>query len=173
MSRAMMLAAAAVLALSTQASADKKPKSPPAETSATIGGKSVKIAYHAPSARGRKIFGDLVPHGKVWRTGANQATTLTTEGDIQIKDLKISKGSYSLFTIPTEGGLTLIVNKQTGQWGTKHDEKQDLGRVQMEVGKPEKPVEALEIKLSGEGDAGKLSIAWENLSASVPLSAAK
>jgi hypothetical protein len=163
------------VAIATPAlAADKPPpKSPPAETSATIGGKEVKIVYSAPSVRGRKIFGDLVPYGQVWRTGANAATTLTTEGELDLKGLKVPKGKYTLYSLPTEGGLTLIVNKQTGQWGTKYDESQDLGRVPMEVSKPAAPVEKMEIKLTGEGDKGTLTIAWENVSATLPIAAAK
>jgi len=159
-----------MVALSAEAADKKPPKSPPAETSATIGGKQVKIDYGAPSARGRKIFGELVPHGKVWRTGANAATTLTTDADLDIKGLKVPKGKYTLFTLPTDNGMALIVNKQTGQWGTEYDDSKDLGRVQMDVSKPEKPVEKMEIKLAPAGDdKGTLTIAWENLSASVPV----
>jgi len=157
------------------AMAEKKaPLSPPAETSMKLGGKEVKIAYSAPSMRGRKVFGDLVAYGKVWRTGANAATALTTEVDLDVKGLKVPKGSYTLFTLPTEGGLALILNKQTGQWGTKHDESQDLGRVAMDMSKPAAPVEKLAITLGAAGDdKGTLTIAWENVSASVPVAVAK
>src|SRR5437016_1994559 len=113
---------AALLLTAAGAALSDKPKSPPAETTAVIGGKEVKIDYSAPSMRGRKIFGELVPYGTVWRTGANAATTLITGVDLDVKGLKVPKGKYTLFSLPTEGGLTLIVNKQTGQWGTKHDE---------------------------------------------------
>src|SRR5205085_4798989 len=127
------LAVAMAFGVAAEAADKKAPKSPPAETSATIGGVHVKIDYSAPSARGRKVFGELVPYGKVWRTGANAATTLTAGGDITIKDLKVPKGKYTLYSLPSDGGLTLIVNKQTGQWGTEYDGSKDLGRVKMDV----------------------------------------
>ena len=166
--------AIAVLALATSGAAlgQKKKASPPAETSVVLGGKSVKIDYSAPSVKGRKIFGDLVPYGEIWRTGANAATTLTTDADLDLKGLKVPKGKYTLYSIPTETGLTLVVNKQTGQWGTVHDAKQDLGKVEMEVGKPEAPVEIFTITLKGAGDnKGTLTIAWDKLTASVPFTA--
>jgi hypothetical protein len=166
--------AIAVLALGLGgfALAQKQKASPAATTSATIGGKLVTIDYSAPSVRGRKIFGDLVPYGKIWRTGANSSTTLTTEGNLEVKGLKIPKGKYSLYSLPREGGLTLVVNKQTGQWGTEYDAAQDLGRVEMEVGKPGTPVETMTITLKATGnDKGTLVIAWANLTASAPITA--
>ena len=164
--------AALALGISFVAWAKKAPASPPAETSATIGGKQVKIDYSAPSAKGRKIFGELVPNGEVWRTGANAATTLTTEVDLLVKDLKVPKGKYTLFTLPAEGGLTLIVNKQTGQSGLEYDAKQDLGRVKMTVSKPAAMVEQLKYTLSATGgNKGKLQLAWEHSEAAVTFTA--
>jgi hypothetical protein len=160
------------LALVGLAIAQKKVASPPAQTSATIAGKLVKIDYSAPSVRGRKIFGDLVPYGKIWRTGANASTTLTTEANLELKGLKIPKGKYSLYSLPREGGLTLVVNKQTGQWGTDYDAAQDLGRVELETGKSDAPVETMAITLKATGDnKATLTIAWDKLTASVPFTA--
>jgi len=148
----------------------KKPLSPPATASAAIGGKSITVNYSAPSKRGRTIMGDLVPYGKVWRTGANAATTLVTEGDLMIGSLHVPAGKYTLYTIPGEKNWTLIVNRQNGQWGTNYDEKQDLGRVQMNV----KPVkDAVETFVIGVKEVGKqsglLTLTWENTEASVPI----
>ena len=166
--------AVAVLALGlgvgTAALAQKKKASPAAETSVTLAGKHVVIDYSAPSVKGRKIFGDLVPYGQIWRTGANAATTLTTDADLDLKGLKIPKGKYTLYSIPTETGFTLVVNKQTGQWGTVHDAAQDLGKVELEVGKPEAPAEIFSITLKGAGEnKGTLTIAWDKLTASAPF----
>src|SRR5687767_13625148 len=117
----------------------KKPLSPPQEVKYSAGtNKTVTINYSAPSKRGRAVMGSLVPYGKVWRTGANAATTLTTTTDLMIGSLHVPAGKYTLFTIPGEREWTLIVNKQTGQWGTNYDQKQDLGRVKMTV----KPLKA-------------------------------
>ncbi|HEX4383867.1 MAG TPA: DUF2911 domain-containing protein [Myxococcales bacterium] len=168
------IAAGALLTLSvaTFAFAQKKQASPPAQTSATFGGKAVKIDYSAPSVRGRKIFGDLVPLGKVWRTGANASTTLTTDVNLEMKGLKIPKGKYSLYSVPRDGGFTLIVNKQTGQWGTDFDATQDLGRVELDAGKADASVETMVITLKAAGDAkGTLTIAWDKLTASAPFTA--
>lgn len=147
----------------------KKPLSPPAKAEAEIGGKSITIAYSAPSIRERVIMGGLVPYGKVWRTGANAATTLVTEVDLMIGSLHVPAGTYTLYTIPNEKEWTLIVNRQTGQWGTRYDESQDLGRVPMKVRGVAEPVETFVISLEpGEGK-GTLRMTWENTEASVPL----
>ena len=148
----------------------KKPLSPPAKAEATIGGKKLSVDYSAPSKRGRTIMGELVPYGKVWRTGANAATTLTTATDLMIGSLHVPAGTYTLFTIPGEKEWTLIVNKQTGQWGTRHDASQDLGRVKMTVKALEQPVETFTIGIKpGSGNKGTLALAWENTEASVPV----
>ena len=148
----------------------KKPLSPAAKAEATIGGKSLAISYSAPSKRDRAIMGGLVPYGKVWRTGANAATTLTTDSDLMIGKLHVPAGTYTLFTIPGEKEWTLIVNKQTGQWGTSYDESQDLGRVAMAVKSVKSPVETFTIGIKpGAAKNGTLSMAWENVEASVPV----
>lgn len=146
--------------------AKKKPLSPPAKAEATLNGKKVTIDYSAPSKRDRVIMGELVPYGKVWRTGANAATTLTTATDLMIGSLHVPKGTYTLFTIPGEKEWTLIVNKQTGQWGTDYDAAQDLGRVKMTVAPVENTVETFAIGLDKA-----LTMTWENTRASVPVMA--
>ena len=148
----------------------KKPLSPPAKAEATIGGKHITIDYSAPSKRNRVIMGELVPYGKVWRTGANAATTLTTDGELMIGKLHLAPGTYTLYTIPGEKEWTLIVNKQTGQWGTNYDEAQDLGRVPMKVTALKDTVETFAIALEpGKANRGTLTLTWENTQASVPV----
>jgi hypothetical protein len=173
MRNTIALAAALCLTASVavgQNHGDKKPLSPPAKAEATIGGKTLSVAYNAPSKRGRAIMGGLVPYGKVWRTGANQATTLTTASDLMIGSLHVPAGTYTLFTIPGEKEWTLIVNKQTGQWGTNYDAAQDLGRVKMTVTPVKENVETFAIDLKpGKGSAGTLTMTWENTQASVPV----
>jgi len=146
--------------------APKKPLSPPAKAEATLNGKKVTIDYSAPSKRNRVIMGELVPYGKVWRTGANAATTLTTAADLMIGTLHVPKGSYTLYTIPGENEWTLIVNKQTGQWGTNYDAAQDLGRVKMTVTPVKDTVETFVI-----GIDKTLTLTWENTRAQVPVMA--
>lgn len=117
-------------------------------------------------------MGDLVPFGKVWRTGANEATTLTTDRDLMIRSLHVPAGTYTLFTVPGEQDWTLIVNKQTGQWGTRYDESQDLGRVPMNVVSLDEPVESFLISIEPTDDGrGMLKLIWENTEANVPIMA--
>ena len=145
--------------------AKKAPLSPPQEVKWATNGKSITVNYSAPSVRGRKIMGELVPFGKVWRTGANAATRLTTTTDIMLGGLHVPAGTYTLFTIPGEKEWTLIVNKQTGQWGSSYDEKQDLGRVKMNVAPTKSPVELFAIAV----DDKALTLQWENTRAWVPV----
>jgi hypothetical protein len=148
--------------------------SPPAETTATIGGKTITIKYSAPSVRGRKVFsedGILKKDGTypVWRAGANNATALETTGDIMIGSLHVPAGKYTIY-VALENPWKLIINKQTGQWGTVYDAKQDLGRVPMTMSKPASMVEQYKMTLTSTGaNAGKLTLEWENTSASVPI----
>jgi hypothetical protein len=144
-------------------------KSPSAEASVTLGGQTITIEYNAPSASGRAVGGGLVPYGKVWRLGADAATTLTTTADIMIGDLKVPKGVHTLYILASESGWNLIVNKQTGQWGTVYTEAQDLGRTDMKVSKTSAPIEKLDIALKGSGKAGTLEISWGNTKATVPV----
>ncbi len=144
--------------------------SPPAETSVAISEKKVAIAYSRPSIRGRKIMGGLVPYGQVWRTGANAATQLTTEADLDLNGLKVPAGKYTLFTLPGEKQWLLIVNKQTGQWGTEYNQGQDLGRVKMNAGRSDRPIETFTVTLkSNVGNRGNLEMAWENTALTVPF----
>ena len=151
--------------------AQEKPRlSPKTQATGSIAGKKITIDYGAPSVRGRKIMGELVPYGKVWRTGANEATTLTTESDLVIGTVNVPAGKYTLFTLPTAEGWTLIINRQTGQWGTNYDESQDLGRVPMKVVALKAPVETMNISIAGGADKkGTLKLAWENTEVSVPV----
>lgn len=160
-----------VLALAGLSLAQQKkaPASPAAETSVMLDGKAVSIKYNSPSMKGRKIFGGLVPYGEVWRAGANSATALHTDADLMIGSVSVPKGDYTIYVIPTEKDWTLIVNKQTGQWGTQYGEGQDLGRVKMALKPAAAPVESFKISLSGSGKAGSLQMEWENSIATVPM----
>src|SRR5687767_4572105 len=98
--------------------------SPAATATGKIGAANVSVNYSSPSVKGRTIWGDLVPYGKVWRAGANEATVFQTDRDITIEGKKLPAGKYSFFTIPTENEWTLIFNKQPEQWGAyKYDDK--------------------------------------------------
>lgn len=110
----------------------KPPLSPAEKATVTLSNKPLVIYYCAPSLKGRTIGDQIVPYEQVWRTGANTATTLVTQSKLRIgKDLIVDPGTYTIYTIPSRSGWTLIVNKQTGQWGTVYNKDQDLGRVKM------------------------------------------
>jgi len=144
--------------------------SPPAETSATIGGKKITIKYSSPRMRGRKIMGGLVPFGQVWRTGADSATSMSTEANLQIGDLKLPKGNYTIYTIPQPNEWALIVSKELGQWGTEYHKNLDFGRTKMAVKTLGAPAENFEIKIAGQGaSSGLLTMTWEKTQASIPV----
>ncbi|HEX4757539.1 MAG TPA: DUF2911 domain-containing protein [Terracidiphilus sp.] len=181
MNRGILLAAALIAAtpLLAQNAPKKPPVSPPADASATIGGKTVSVHYNSPAVKGRegqiftkdgKISHD--PHYPVWRAGANPATLFKTEGDITVGDLKVPAGTYTLFVdISDPDNWTLIVNKQTGQWGLAYDGSQDLGKTKMTMSKPPAMVENLVYTITDNGGGkGTLTLAWEDHSASVPIS---
>ena len=171
MRKLITLSACLLFSLSVAAQEPKKPLSPPATTETTIAGKHITINYSAPSRRDRRIMGELVPFGKVWRTGANKATTLESNGDLMIGGLHVPAGTYTLFTLPNEKEWTLIVSKQAGLWGTNnYDEQQDLGRVKMTVKPLKGTVETFVIGLVPAGsNKANLKLAWENIEASVPV----
>ena len=161
-------------ALAMTASLSFAQKSPPEETSVTIAGKNITIKYSAPSVRGRQIFGDggLLSHDRhypVWRAGANAATALHTDADLDIQGLEVPAGDYTLFAnVADPDHWELIVSKATKEWGLAYDASKDLGRVKMEMSKPSAPIEVYKMTLSSAGDhAGKLQMEWENHIASV------
>jgi hypothetical protein len=106
-----------------------------------VAGKKITVDYYAPSTHGRKVMGGLVPYGQVWCTGANIATGFTTEADLHIGTLKLPKGTYSIWTLPTEKEWTLIVNKESGQFHLNYNSSLDFGRTKMNLRKLETPVE--------------------------------
>jgi len=144
--------------------------SPQASVAATIGGDPINIEYYAPSMHGRKIMGGLVPFGVVWCTGANWATKITTQADLQIGGLKLPAGSYSIWTLPNQNEWTLIINKQTGQFHLNYDSSQDFGRAKMNLKTLAEPVETFKIELRSDGgNKGTLALLWETTEASIPF----
>ncbi len=130
----------------------------------------VSVNYGRPSMRGRAIMGHLVPWHRVWRTGANEATHLKTNFDMMLGDAPVLKGRYTLWTIPGEDRWTIIVNKQTGQWGTRYDERQDLARFDVKPEHLSSVVDTFRISLEATG-AGKgvMKLMWEKTVVQVPF----
>jgi hypothetical protein len=159
----MMILSAALLPVQGQ----PQRLSPPGTAEFTLNGKKITVAYSRPSMRGRKIMGGLVPYDKVWRTGANAATSFITEADLVMGGVPIPQGSYTLYTIPSETSWKLIINKQTGQSGTVYDEAQDLARVDMKVEPLSEPLEQFTISFAPTQKGGVLKLEWETTRASV------
>ena len=166
--------AALVISAQAQQPEDKsKRPSPPGTAECAVNGKKVTISYSRPSLRGRKME-TLTPYGKVWRTGANEATTLTTQGDLDIGGAKVPAGAYTLYSLPSEGNWKLIINKQTGQWGTIYHQDQDLARVDMKKTEIVVPVEQFTIALDQDSnDSCDLELEWEHTRQTVVAKAAK
>jgi hypothetical protein len=130
------------------------------EADFTVQGADIHIEYGSPRKRGRELFGTIVPWNERWRTGANRATHFSTLADLEMGDLTIPAGEYTLFTIPEPDGGTLIVNKQTGQNGQSYDESRDLGRVPMQISEQESITEAFTITAEETGTGGVLKLIW-------------
>jgi len=138
---------------------------------ATIGSATFAVDYGRPLARGRKLLGDVVPFDYVWRTGANAATQFTTSAPITLAGLAVPAGTYTLWTVPrANGNADLIVNKQSGQWGTEYDGARDLGKVRLQTETTKAPVEEFTIAIVGLDDRrGTLSIEWGPFRWTAPL----
>ncbi len=145
--------------------------SPPAKAECKLqGGKAITIDYSSPRAKGRKIFGALVPYGQLWRAGANEATTFVVSSDVTVGGKAVPAGSYTLFTIPAEDKWTLVISKKTGEWGTAYPgPDNDLARIDMKVSKLASPVENFTIALDQAGTSCTLKMEWETTQASVDI----
>lgn len=135
-----------------------------------VNGASFLVEYGSPLARGRELFGALVPYGERWRTGANRATHMSTSNDLMIGDLNVSAGDYTLFTIPEADGGTFIINKQTGQNGRSYDESRDLGRVEMQRRTSNEYIEAFTVQIIETTNGGEIQLLWGNTVYFVPFS---
>ncbi|MEX2568295.1 MAG: DUF2911 domain-containing protein [Cyclobacteriaceae bacterium] len=126
-----------------------------------------KLNYKRPAVRGRKIFGNVVPYNKVWRTGASLATTLQIDKPVYFGDQELPPGTYSMFTLPNEDGWTLMFNREVGIWGTDYNADHDILRLPMTIYHLEESVERMTIEIKPYNKGGVLQIIWENLMASV------
>ena len=175
---AVSLFAVAMFASAQMNMSDDKSKrpSPPASAACKFSdGKTIKIDYSSPRAKGRKIFGEasekaLVPYGQIWRTGANDATTFVADTNVTVGGKAVPAGSYTIFTEPKADAWSLVISKKTGEWGTDYPgEKEDLVRVPMTVSKTSAPVENFTIAFDQAGSKCALRTEWENTRASVEI----
>jgi hypothetical protein len=154
------------LSVVSLACAQDKPASPKSEISGKVGAATVKITYCQPSARNRKIMGGLVPYGEVWRTGANEATTLEFDKPVKFEGKDLPAGKYSLFTIPGENEWTIILNKDSKQWGAyKYNDKDDVLRVTVKPTKTPAFVETFNISTGKD----EIVLKWENTAVPVKV----
>jgi hypothetical protein len=174
------LTIAAIVAVTLPLAAQQKRTSPHETVSAVIEHCRVTVTYGRPytkdprSGEARKIWGGLVPYGKVWRTGADEATTLITQKPLVIGGTTVPAGAYTLWTLPAEdGSAKLIINKQIGQWGMgpgSYDEKADLARIDLTKTALDAPVDQLTISVTkNPTGGGVLKISWENIEYSAPF----
>jgi hypothetical protein len=149
--------------------------SPPAKTECRFAdGKKIAMAYSSPRMRRRKIYGELVPWGEVWRVGANDATTFVTNSDVTVDGKIVPAGSYTLFAIPLPTKWTLVISKKTGEWGIPYPgESSDFLRGNMTVGKLPAPLENMTIGFDSAGSVCTMHVDWETTRASVQISEKK
>lgn len=166
----------ATISLCAQQDKSQRTSPPGTATASFPDGKKITVDYSRPkindpkTGQPRKIMGGLVPYGNEWRTGANEATTFVTDTNVKVGDLSVPAGSYTLYTIPGETEWTIIINKQTGQWGTVYQEGQDLGRTKVKAGKTGDTVQQFTISFDpAKGKSTKMNLEWENTKVSVPI----
>ena len=171
MQRRIALLAGLIFTFTIFAAAQGGKPSPPASATCDLGGgKTIKTDYSSPRAKGRKIYGDLVPFGQVWRTGANEATTFVASSDVVVGGKAVPAGKYTLFTVPSADKWTLIINKKTGEWGIPYKyESDELARVDMKTSKLPSPAENFTINYEKSGNGCTLNIDWETTRASVDI----
>ncbi len=131
----------------------------------TVSSENIKVTYGRPYKKGRVIFGGLEKYGKVWRTGADEATEITFHKDGNFGGQSVKAGTYSLYTIPNENEWTIILNKQTGQSGVQYDKNRDLLRVQTPSRKLDQPIEQLTIRFEEKN----MIIEWDRTQVAVPV----
>ncbi len=149
----------AAFTLTAQAQSKGERTSPPKKTSAEVMGHEVTIAYASPAKRDREIFGALVPYGKVWRTGANEATVITLNHDMKVGGELIKAGKYALFTVPGENSWEIIFNEVWDQWGAyNYDSSKDVHRFSVKPKTLKEPVENFTIDVDA---SGKVTMKWD------------
>ncbi len=150
-----------------------KSHSPEAHDKLSTNGVTLSVSYSSPSTKGRTIFGKegeaLVPHGKVWRTGANEATMISFSENVKVGGKVVPKGEYSLFTIPTSTDWTVILNKEKGQWGTSYDQAKDQVRAKALVSDTSESQESLSLTFSEETYGADLHIRWAKKHIRLPI----
>lgn len=144
-------------------------RSPAAVAQVAQNGLTINVKYNQPRKKGRTIFGSVVPFGKVWRTGANAATVITLDRNMFVADQPINKGSYSLYTIPSETEWLLIFNSKTGQWGRSYDQTRDVLRITVPVRLNTPVAEQFYISFEPRPDGTAMLLTWDQTQVVVPF----
>jgi Protein of unknown function (DUF2911) len=161
----------ALIAVACGAQDKSKRPSPPETASIDLGGTKITIDYSSPRLKGRQVGGEVATYGKVWRLGANEATTLVTTGNITVGGKSVPAGSYTIFAWPEKDKWTLIISKKTGEWGTDYPgESNDLARIDMKVSTLPSSVENFTISFEKAGMGANLNCDWGTTRASVMIS---
>ena len=147
-----------------------KSKSPAETAKFDQNGLTVQVDYCRPYKKGREVFGQLLPFGKVWRTGANEATIFETKQNIKVGDKMLKAGKYTLWTIPNADKWTVILNNETGQWGTNYDETKDVLRVDVPTGKSAEMMEQFKINFATTAVGTEMVLSWDTTEVKVPIS---
>jgi hypothetical protein len=168
---AVLITSLAALAIPNEAQV----VSPPARAVCKFAdGKTITVNYSSPRKRGRKIFGDLVPYGEVWRAGADDATSFVPNVDVTVGDKVVPAGRYTLFTLPTQTKWTLILSKVIGEWGIPYPgANHDFGRMEMKVSKLPAPQENFTISFDQAGNTCTMKLDWEATRASIDITEKK
>lgn len=173
--RSLITATAALALVASTAAAQKVVStkmggggSPHEKVEWTVKGATITIEYGRPFLKARPLA-QLTPEGKIWRTGADAATTLTTSKDLMFGGLLVPAGTYTLYTVPGAQTWKLVVSKQTGQWGTEYHEDRDLGRADLKVETLPKPVDQFTIGITEGGSGGVLTLDWGTTRATTPF----
>jgi hypothetical protein len=147
--------------------------SPPATATVTVAGGTIDVHYNSPHLRGRHLGGpEIVPYGQVWRTGANPATTLITSVPLLFGTLQVPAGTHTIYTLPTAENWQLIINKETGQWGTEYKPEMDLGRVPMKAKPMSTPQEVMSISFENTTAVStEMHIRWDTTDRYVTITA--
>jgi hypothetical protein len=161
----------ALIAAACGAQDKSKRPSPPATASVDLGGAKITIDYSSPRLKGRHVGGEVATFGKVWRLGANEATTFATTGNVTVGGKAVPAGSYTMFAIPDKDKWTLIISKKTGEWGTDYPgEADDQARIELKVSTLPASVENFTISLEKSSTGANLNFDWDTTRATTAVS---
>lgn len=166
----LLLASCAVAQEKPQQDKSKRPSPPAKATCSMSDGTTITVDYFSPRAKGRQVFGGIVPYGEVWRLGANEATTFATTSAVSVGGTQVPAGSYTLFAVPDKDKWTLVISKKTGEWGVPYPgADSDFARVPMKTSSLPKPMENFTISFDKTAGGCTLHAAWETTGASVEI----